>query len=545
MRTGAPAVVVAFLACQVFATAAEFTVRVGNVGARVRPLNGVNAGPGHMNPPSLARHVYADQYREMGITLVRAHDYYGPCDLSTIFPWGWGPHEMLPADTYRFAETDAVLEEIAQAGCSVLFRLGESWRKGETSYPLPPDFSQVAGVCAAIVRRYSGPSPPGGQRVRLWEIWNEPNHYMFWDLQADPHSEQFFDLYAEIARTLRHQTARIKLGGPGTAGGTTQEITDFAARFAQACLDRDAPLDFYSWHSYNRDHEGPYVFARQAQAVRQALIGVDPSLARVENVLSEWSSTHYFGGEPSQENLEWNATLNNMDGAAFTAAALVYMNLYSDLTYACRYRGDAWVPDDGYGLIKTNGELKKPGYAFKAYSYLFQGQGNKPMHTLATSGGDTGDEGAADHCRAIIATTNEDQSTVNVLISLWRSGGGKLKVTVKNLPAGWHRPWMVHFRVTSQADWETVATGKCTLGKDRSFVYEAFSQRPPPYGRQLSEIHVLRFFDAGVLSGPTLPPGQPKPLPNLHKRPPRPPKPPKPPRPPIPQPPRPKPPRAK
>ncbi len=476
----ATVVVLALLGAVGRPAAVEFAVNAAAVGQRVWPLNGVNAGPGHMNDPALAGVVLTDQYRDMGVPLVRTHDYYGPCDLSAVFPWGWGPHAVLPAGTYRFDDTDRVIQEIRDTGCEVMFRLGESWDKDSEGYEIPGSFTQVTAVCMETVRRYAGGGVPYNDRVTLWEIWNEPNHEQFWDLQADPDCERFFDLYAEVSRALEQGFSKIIIGGPGAKGGSTAEIADFAARFAQACRDRDAPLYFYSWHSYNREHAGPYIFAKQAQEVREALVSVDPRLANIHNVLSEWSSTHFKGQAeaPTAEDERRNATLGNAEGAAFTAAALVYMNLYSDLLYACRYRGDAWAPHEGYGLVQADGSsLKKTGYALKAYSQLFPDLERGRMYALATTGGDTGDEGAADWCRALLATTDQERKTVNVLLALWRSAGRGFRLTVQGIPQEWKKPWIVHYRVSEAGDWQVVTGQGFTRPLTGTYVYEGRVRR--------------------------------------------------------------------
>ena len=50
-----------------------------------------------------------------------------------------------------------------------------------------------------------------------------------------------------------------------------------------------------------------------------------------------------------------------LSGAAFTAAALIYIHLYSDICYACRFWGDLHTENQGYGLVDIQERIKKPG----------------------------------------------------------------------------------------------------------------------------------------------------------------------------------------
>ncbi len=474
------------LLCGLFtavARPATYTVDAGSPGREVSPLNGVNAGPGHMKHLPGAN--FADQYRQMGIPLVRTHDYYGPCDLSQIFPWLYGSPAVRRFP--RFSETDATIAEIEAAGCQVLFRLGESWYNDNPHNQIPSDFSAVADACVAVVSHYGGHQcTPYNARIRLWEIWNEPDHGMFWDLDTDPDSEQFLQLYVQVAKRLRDEFPWIKIGGPGAAGGPEDGQVDFARRLAEACRDADAPLDFYSWHSYNPDHEGPYHFAGRAQAIRQALNAAGS--AKTYNILDEWNSAHYkpLGEEPSPTDTAWNESLGNAEGAAFSASALIYLHLHSDLRHACRYRGDYWKPEDGYGLIEADGSLKKPGYAFEAYAGLFPQQGARTMHLLPSDGGDL------EH-HAIMATTDEPRSVVNVLISQYKDTGSDLALTIAALPDAWSRPTLEHYVVSAVRDCSRVAARELAA-HELPDVHYTFRLGRREVAR--SSVHLVRVYDA-------------------------------------------------
>ncbi len=447
------------------AAGVEIVVDAGQVVGPVRPLNGVNAGPAFVPgwPPGRD---CIEQYRAMGLTLVRTHDLYGPCDLSTIFPGGWGADPDDPAN-YDFTTTDAALDAIEAAGCAIMFRLGESWNTANPHNAIPPDFLTVARVCERIVERYR-------ERVALWEIWNEPNHHMFWDRQADPDLEQFADMYAIIATRLKTRWPELVVGGPGMAGG--DHAADLARDFAAQCHQRGAPLDFYSWHFYNRNQEGPLFLATTAEQVRQALD--DEGYPDAMNILSEWNSIN-----ANVTDAFWRPTLHNADGAAFAAAALIYLHQHCDMRYALRYRGDCHGGATGYGFVRDDGSLKRPGYAYLAYAQLFPGGFDEPRLMLHTSGGDL--DG-----RAVMATTDEPRSIIAILVAQFRCGGEPMRVIVRHLPADWSRPVAEHVVISAGPPFARVARRPLASTGTGAWRYDwAGAPRPG------SDVHLLRVFD--------------------------------------------------
>lgn len=455
----------------------HFTVDANDLVAHVTPLNGVNCGPLEAHGP-LNGQVLEDQYREMGIPSVRAHDMYGPCDFETIFPssltgWNADPYDH---SNYDFTSSDAAIEAIEEAGAEVIFRLGQSWNTEDPRNEHPPDFGVVAHVCKHIANHYGA----GEDRVMIWEIWNEPDVSMFWNQHPNPQAaiRKFYTLYSICARQLKSKFPGIMVGGPGMAGGTTTEIMSDARAFARACSMKGAPLDFYSWHSYNRDAGGPYIFAEQAKAVRKAL-DVE-GFPNAVNVLGEWNACNVH-------NTGWRRDLLwNMDGAAFTAAALTYLHEHTDVKYAFRYRGDFHSGDEGYGLIDSTGAIKLPGLAFKAYSGLFPQWllvTRPEMYRLGADGGDL--EGTT-----VMATTDGGRRCVNVLVTLYRTGGEGFSLTVDNVPHGWDRPRVDHFILTSKQPYEAICEGD---SYDNSQPFELTWEGD---GQTHSELHFIRLYDA-------------------------------------------------
>lgn len=261
------------------------------------------------------------------------------------------------------------------------------------------------------------------------------------------------------------------------AGDTTTIIAADARAFARACKIKGARLDFYSWHSYNRGAGGPYIFAEQAKLVRKSL-DVE-GYPNAINVLGEWNAcnVHNTG---QRRDLLWN-----MDGAAFTCAALTCLNEHTDVKYACRYRGDFHTGDRGYGLIDSTGAIKLPGLAFKAYSKLFPlwlTVMRPEMYRLAVGGGDL-------LGTTLMATTDGNRRCVNILVSLYQTGGDGFALTVDNVPHGWELPRVDHFILTSKQPYEAVCEGD-TYDNTRPF-----ELLWPGDGKPHSEVHFICLYD--------------------------------------------------
>ncbi|MBD3292119.1 MAG: hypothetical protein GF393_04285 [Armatimonadia bacterium] len=455
----------------------QMTVDANDLVAHVTPLNGVNCGP-YESHGALEGQTLDDEYREMGIPAVRTHDMYGACDFEQIFPsslhnWTDDPYDH---SNYDFTTSDTAVEAIEDMGAEVMFRLGQSWNTDDPRNEHPPDFGVVAHVCKHIAMHYGADEG----RVMMWEIWNEPDISMFWDQHPNPGQamRKFYTLYSICAKQMKSKFPDIMIGGPGMAGGTTTQIMSDARRFARACRIKGAPLDFYSWHSYNRDAGGPYIFAEQAIAVRKAL-DVE-GFPNAVNVLGEWNACN-ARVEGWRRNLLWN-----MDGAAFNTAALTYLHEHTDVKYAFRYRGDLHSGDEGYGLVDTSGAIKLPGLAFKAYSGLFPQWltvMRPEMYRLGVDGGDL-------NGTTLMATTDEVRRCVNVLVSLYQTGGDGFSLTVENVPQGWDLPRVDHYILTSQQLYEEICQAE---SYDNS---QPFQLAWPGDGQKHSEVHFIRLYDA-------------------------------------------------
>src|SRR5271166_1548454 len=83
----------------------------------------------------------------------------------------------------------------------------------------------------------------GIDEVAQWyfEVWNEPN-IDFW--VGDPKQSTYWQLYDRTARSIKHVSPRLRVGGPATAQAA------WADAFIRHCADNNVPVDFLSTHVY-------------------------------------------------------------------------------------------------------------------------------------------------------------------------------------------------------------------------------------------------------------------------------------------------------
>lgn len=124
------------------------------------------------------------------------------------------PHGPGPVD---FAQTDRIVAAAARARIGVLPTvLGvPRWARHRPSQPAsrPRDPADYARYMAALVGRY-GPrgsfwaqNPRVPRRpIRLWQVWNEPDHRVFW------HEQPYYHAYV---RTLAAARRAIRAADPG------------------------------------------------------------------------------------------------------------------------------------------------------------------------------------------------------------------------------------------------------------------------------------------------------------------------------------------
>ena len=185
--------------------------------------------------------------------------------------------------SYDFAFTDVLLSELMKVGVKPYFRLGVTIEnyphiRAYRIYP-PKDAAKWARICEHVIRHYNEGWANGfTYDIEYWEIWNEPDSKtergsMMW-LGTE---QEYFDLYAVSAKHLKQCFGdSIKVGGFASCGfyaltdpeilaaeknGTVADLPEaktnliyfkeYFERFLAFIKKENAPIDFFSWHSYD------------------------------------------------------------------------------------------------------------------------------------------------------------------------------------------------------------------------------------------------------------------------------------------------------
>lgn len=247
-----------------------------------------------------------------GIPFSRLHDtggrYGGFCfvDIENIFR-DFGADPDYPA-AYDFAFTDWLIKELVSNGVEPFFRLGatiENSHRIKAYHIFPPkDNLKWARICEGIIKHYNCGWANGFRfNIRYWEIWNEPDNAP--DISDNPMwkgtKEQYFALYETAAVYLKEKFPEIKIGGYASCGfyalyedgfvetANSSSRTGYFIEFFHAFLKHisspghRAPLDFFSWHSYDTAEKN----CRSARYVRSELDRY--GFSATESILNEWN----------------------------------------------------------------------------------------------------------------------------------------------------------------------------------------------------------------------------------------------------------------
>jgi xylan 1,4-beta-xylosidase len=425
------------------------TIRVdaGKVAGRIRSFQGVNGGPAPLLP------VAADvttQYRDLRIDIIRTHDIFGPTDIdarwsnpdpiskavrasgaNTIFPdWNADPEKE---SSYNFGPSDRIIGAIVESGARVYYRVGRSW--GADPEP-PADAAKFASIVKHVAMHYNAGWAKGHRYgIRYWEIWNEPDMEANWFPGfARPFwtgtPEQFYTLYEKVARALKEFDPSLKVGACGKAAANLPG--PYREGLIRFCATRKVPLDFFSWHHYHDRSPDPYEMVRLGNQIREIL---DASgFTAAESHVTEWNM-----------NLRMNNTgplgQNSMNNAAFTAAALIYLQ-DSKVDRAFYYRGDIGA----MGLFDPAGAYRKKAYAFKAAGAIL----DTPERLEVTGAGTQG--------FAVLAGRSTDGRKIQVLLAHFvappagDASPGDYKLSMDNLPWRDARFTVKRYRLDQESD---------------------------------------------------------------------------------------------
>ncbi|WP_372012310.1 GH39 family glycosyl hydrolase [Pseudoxanthomonas sp. 10H] len=307
---------------------------------------------------------------ELGFRYVRFHDLFHDA-LGTV-------RRVDGRIVYDWTRIDQLYDGMLAKGIRPFVELGFTpaelrtseqtlfYWKGNTSHPKTAMWNElVDAYLRHVIARY------GIDEVRRWyfEVWNEPNLAGFWE-GAD--QAAYFDLYANTARTLKAVDARLRVGGPSTAGA------DWVPELLAFCQAHGVPIDFVTTHTYGvaggfLDEEGkedtklldsPDAITADVHRVRREIeASAFPGLPLF---FTEWSSSYSPRDfvHDSYINAPYVLTkLAQVEGVVQGMSYWAYSDLFEEA-------GPPPAPfHGGFGLVNREG-VRKPTWF--AYKYLHQ-----------------------------------------------------------------------------------------------------------------------------------------------------------------------------
>jgi len=440
----------------------------------IKYFSEINCGPLPIHYVKNGRDL-TKQYKEIGINFIRTHDFYGPTDISTIFP-NWSADVNNPA-SYNFTSSDKVVSSIVNGGFRLLYRLGESASDDEKLRQPPANFTKWAEICKHVVMHYNDGWNNGYHyNITYWEIWNEPDLNGFWNGTA----EQYYELYRITATMLKNYNASLKVGGPCTS---SIENENFTTRFLDYVTENNLPIDFFSWHMYS---SSPYKLQRAALYVRNLLD--EHGLIECENINTEWNVNIL---SPQRDK-------DNAKNAAFTACTMMAWQ-DAGIDHAFRYRGtqdNNWLGrllGFDLSLFTYDGKYKMPALSYLAMNYMRK---DTPLR-IETPPFNVS-EGISH-----MAGISEDGSNISILISNYDESPTDIIINLSNLPREKYR--MFRYLIDEKHHLEIVE--EMNESKNISFLLEKNSVKfirltpssiIPPEGPEVASIPFwmkLRFLD--------------------------------------------------
>ncbi len=350
---------------------------------KIKPMNSVGQPP--YVPWSDA---YMHYLTDANITYSRLHDVGGTfggnlyVDIPNIFR-DFSADENDPS-AYDFTFTDILIKAVFDADCEPIFRLGVSIEnyssiKAYRIYP-PTDYDKWARICEHIIMHYrEGWADGFNYDITYWEIWNEPDFEpereknQMWLGSA----EDFYRLYAVTASHLKKRFGDdIKIGGYGSCGfygifadpkkygmdvdlrvdAWAQDIShvyhiDFFRGFLSYINEHNAPLDFFSWHTYCNVPDAEKIADYTDKVLTEYGRG------DIETMLNEWNPT------PGNER-------HGSSEACANAAAMMCAMQNKKTSILCFYDARMRASDFGSLFNPLTAQPYSTYYAFAAFGEM-------------------------------------------------------------------------------------------------------------------------------------------------------------------------------
>ena len=347
---------------------------------KIKPMHAINNAPMHWT--------FCDTFHyltEARIPYSRLHDTGGLMgggifvDVANIFPLFHADPE--DPQNYDFGFTDHLLKELCAAGVKPFYRLGctiENYHPSigpRRSIP-PTDPHKWAVICEHIIRHYNEGWADGYcMDIEYWEIWNEPDNEPV--AAENPmwkgSMEEYFTLYEVTANHLKACFPHLKIGGYASCGfyeilntaaaahsgvsSRTGYFIEFFEKFLAHITTEghEAPLDFFSWHSYAGIREN-IAFAAYAREMLDKF-----GFTETESILNEWNPGIHRRGTLSDA-----AHIGSMMVALQNASVdlLMYYDGSMESSYGGMFNPLTRTPFKAYYTFCGFGQLFGLGYQY-------------------------------------------------------------------------------------------------------------------------------------------------------------------------------------
>lgn len=327
----------------------RLTLTLGRTLGPMKALLGINAGPVPSGEAGNAD--LTELYRWAGVREVRTQDFYGPLDLSAMYP-DLRADPSLPG-SYDFAASDRAFAAIVDAGLMPYLRLGDSYNNVRipTNRQETEHYIQAA---VAVVRHYRLRAM-GGFRAHggCVEIGNEPDNRHFWPGRF----EDFLPVFAGVYRELKREMPDVKVGGPGfvVAAYKTPRGREKVTAFLDYLKRNGITPDFISFHLYSDD---PAEYFDSVRFYRRETQARGMGAAELHN--SEWNT--------EKGSIEMRT--GRKAAPYVTACWIALQQAGADGSYL--FRGtDTNIDNPGfYGIFHADGRKKPSAYAFQLWSRM-------------------------------------------------------------------------------------------------------------------------------------------------------------------------------
>ena len=385
------------------------TVDFGREAGTIRRLNGGNVGPNLALGDIKGVGDGIAAFRELEVPLTRLHDIpiANPSmrlvDTHQVF--GNFSADAQDPSNYYFEQTDDYIRSVRAAGSDVMYRLGTSIEHSLNSYAAwpPKDYGKWADVCVNIIRHYNEGWADGHEwNIRYWEIWNEPDIFKpMWRGTF----EDYCRLYEVTSNKIKARFPQVKVGGPAFANFHPGGKEELGRQFLAYCRDHRCPLDFFSWHRYDRAL--PKIIE---EPVKMRAIVDSYGFKDTELILDEW---HYWvGGFRKSTYSDSLDALAGVNSAVFATAVLTGWQ-DTPLTMGCFYtigQLSIW-----WGAWGRWNEPYKLFYTLR----MFAGMTRHPRRASATS----------DDPNVRVLAGRDAEGRRAVLVSNFKSGAGEIRLS--------------------------------------------------------------------------------------------------------------------